>query len=153
MNLNLAQICGRMTADPEAKTLPTGTMIAKFSVASNRTWKNKTSGQKEEEVEFHNVVAFGRTAEVIIQYFHKGDEIYIQGRLKTNSWEDQQGSKRYRTEVITEKFEFGQKSKANAERGNNQSQEQSNSEDGYKNEVSPPAENPEEEIRIEDIPF
>ena len=152
MNLNLVQICGRMTADPEAKTLPTGTMLAKFSVASNRNWKDKSTGQKKEEVEFHNVVAFGRTAEVIVQYFNRGDEIYIQGRLKTSSWEDQQGSKRYRTEIIAEKFEFGQKSKANAERSNQNAPQENYNDPGPAQETTS-TEKPEDEIKIEDIPF
>ena len=152
MNLNLVQVCGRMTADPEMKTLPTGTMLAKFSVASNRTWKDKNTGQKNEEVEFHNVVAFGRTAEVIAQYFNKGDEIYIQGRLKTSSWEDQQGSKRYRTEIIADRFDFGQKSKANAERSNqNAPQEDYSNPEPAQNNTA--VENPKDEIKIEDIPF
>ncbi len=152
MNLNLVQVCGRMTADPETKTLPTGTMLAKFSVASNRTWKDKNTGQKNEEVEFHNVVAFGRTAEVIAQYFNKGDEIYIQGRLKTSSWEDQQGAKRYRTEIITDRFDFGQKAKANQNRSNQNSQEESYNDPGPAQETANTAK-PEDEIKIEDIPF
>ena len=150
MNLNLVQICGRMTANPELKNTPNGTVVGKFSVASNRTWKDKNSGQKKEEVEFHNVVAFGRTAEVIGQYFLKGDEIYIQGRLKTSSWDDKQsGVKRYKTEIVADKFEFGQKSKANQ----GQSNQNAPQEDYSNPEPAPAKENAEEEIKIEDIPF
>ena len=151
MNINLVQVCGRITRNPEMLNTQSGTQIAKFSVASNRTWKDKNSGNKHEEAEFHNVVAFGRTAETIAQYFSKGDEIYIQGRLKTSSWDDKQsGQKRYRTEIITEKFEFGQKSKTN--------QEQANQNDrGYSHNTvivdEAKKENPEDEIKIEDIPF
>lgn len=157
MNLNLVQVCGRITKNPEIINTQSGTQIVKFSVASNRTWKDKNSGQKNQEVEFHNVVAFGRTAEIITQYFQKGDEIYIQGRLKTGSWDDKEtGQKRYRTEIITEKFEFGQKSKANQGQ-ENQNQPQVNYNENAESTagnvpVSSPA-NDEDEIKISDIPF
>lgn len=115
MNLNLVQICGRITRDPEVRTTPGGTQVANFSVASNRTWKGN-DGQKKEEVEFHNVVAFGRQAEIISQYFHKGDEIYVRGRLKTSSWDDSKtGTKKYKTDIIVEEFKFGQKARNNSE--------------------------------------
>lgn len=129
MNINLVQICGRLTRTPENRTTQNGSIVASFSVASNRSWKDK-QGQKVEETEFHNVVAFGRTAEVISQYFLKGDEIYIQGRLKTSSWDDKQsGQKRYKTDIIADRFEFGQKAKANINnQQNNQSQGQTKTE-------------------------
>lgn len=140
MNLNLVQICGRITRDPEVRTMPNGTQVASFSVASNRTWKDQ-QGQKQEEVEFHNVVAFGRQAEIIQQYFHKGDEIYVQGRLKTSSWDDKNGgAKRYKTEIVLEKFEFGQKSKKNeTDQGESRYEDQTQGES--------------EEVSVEEIPF
>lgn len=113
MNINLVQVCGRLTRTPESRTTQGGLIVLSFSVATNRTWKDK-QGQKQEETEFHNITAFGRTAEVIAEYFKRGDEIYIIGRLKTSSWEDKKtGQKRYKTDIIAERFEFGQKSKAN----------------------------------------
>ena len=113
MNINLVQICGRLTRTPESRTTQGGIIVMLFSVATNRSWKDKQP-QKQEETEFHNVTAFGRTAEVITEYFKKGDEIYIIGRLKTSSWDDKKtGQKRYKTDIIAERFEFGQKSKAN----------------------------------------
>lgn len=112
MNINLVQVCGRLTRTPEPRTTQGGIIVLSFSVATNRTWKDK-QGQKQEETEFHNVTAFGRTAEVIGEYFKRGDEIYIIGRLKTSSWEAKDGGKRYKTDIIAERFEFGQKSKAN----------------------------------------
>ena len=117
MNLNLIQICGRLTRDPELKALPTGTSIVKLSVATNMSWKGK-DGEKKEETEFHNVIAFGKLSEIISKYFLKGDEIYVSGRLKTSTWEDKDTRKKmYRTEIIADKFEFGQKSKANQSTG------------------------------------
>jgi len=144
MNLNIVQICGRLTRKPELKSLPSGTKVASFSVASNRSWKGN-DGQKKEEVEFHNVVTFGRTAEVIVQYFNQGDEIYIQGRLKTSNWE-KAGVKHYKTEIVGEKFEFGQKSRANSDGGATESR---HSEPKVENTI----EYPEEEINPKDIPF
>ena len=140
-NINLVQVMGRLTRDPELRKTQSGAEVAHMSVASNYTWKDQ-AGQKQEEVEFHSVVAFGRTAEVIAQYFHKGDEIYIQGRLKTSKWEAKDGGQRSRTEIIAERFEFGQKA-----RGSEGGQAAS----GEENQAAAvPA---EDEINIEDIPF
>ena len=144
MNLNIVQVCGRLTKQPELKTTQNSKQVASFSVASNRSWKDQ-SGKKVEEVEFHNVVAFGRTAEVIAQYFAKGDEIYIQGRLKTSSWDDKQtGQKKYKTDIITDRFEFGQKAKANQGGANQQSAEAV---------PTIQVEEPEGEVNVDEIPF
>ena len=114
MNLNKVQVIGRLTKQPEVRITPTGVQVASFSVATNRSWIDKI-GQKQEETEFHNIVAFGKLAEIIAKWFAKGDEIYIEGRLKTNSWQDQSGVKKYKTDIIAEKFDFGQKVKKNQE--------------------------------------
>ncbi len=109
MNLNKVQIIGRLTRDPELRSTPSGQNVANFSVATSFTWTDK-NGQKQEKTEFHNVVAWGRQAEIIAQYFVKGQEIYVEGRLETRSWDDKDsGKKMYRTEIILEKFEFGAK--------------------------------------------
>lgn len=105
MYLNKVQLYGNLTRDPELKALPSGQQVASFSVATNRTFKDK-EGNKQEQVEFHNVVAFGRTAEVIGQYFKKGRAIYVEGRIQTRSWE-KDGAKQYRTEIIVDQFQFG----------------------------------------------
>ena len=109
----MVQVCGRLTKQPELRTTPTGVNVLSLAIATNRTWKGK-DGAKNEDTEFHNAVAFSKTAEVIAQYFGKGDEIYIIGRLQTSSWDDKEtGKKRYKTDIVIERFEFGQKSKAN----------------------------------------
>jgi single-strand DNA-binding protein len=105
MYLNKIILYGNLTRDPELKALPSGQNVVSFSVATNRDWKDK-DGQKKEATEFHNVVAFGRTADVIGQYFKKGRPIYVEGRIQTRSWE-KDGAKQYRTEVIVENFQFG----------------------------------------------
>lgn len=115
MYLNKVTIYGNLTRDPELKTLPSGVSVVNFSVATNRTWKDK-QGQKQDSTEFHNLVAFGRTAEIINQYLKKGEPIYVEGRLQTRSWEDKDsGKKLYRTEIIAEQMQFGPKRKENTE--------------------------------------
>ena len=107
MYLNKATIIGNITRDPELKALPSGSNVVNFSVATNRSWKDK-EGQKQEDVEYHNVVAFGKQAEVIAQYMKKGSQILVEGRLQTRSWETD-GVKKYSTEIIVENFQFGRK--------------------------------------------
>ncbi|MCK5320905.1 single-stranded DNA-binding protein [Candidatus Parcubacteria bacterium] len=99
MNLNKAMIIGNLTRDPELKTIPNGTPVATFGVATNRVWTDQ-AGQKQEKVEFHNIVAWRRLAEICGQYLKKGAKIYIEGRLETRDWVGQDGVKRYRTEIV-----------------------------------------------------
>lgn len=109
MYLNKCILIGNLTKTPELKVLPSGIKVVNFSLATNRSWKDK-DGQKKEDVEFHNLVAFGKTAEIIEQWIKKGDQIYIEGRLQTRNWEDKEtGKKLYRTEVIVDTFQFGAK--------------------------------------------
>ena len=105
MYLNRVILVGNLTRDPDLKALPSGTMVTNIGLATNRTWKDK-NGEKKEEVEFHNLVAFGKTADTIHQWVHKGDQILIEGRLKTSNWE-KDGIKHYKTETIVESFQFG----------------------------------------------
>jgi single-strand DNA-binding protein len=106
MNLNRALIFGNLTKDPELKSLPSGTKVTSFGVATNRTWKDK-NGAKQEEVTFHNVVAFGKQAEVLAQYMKKGKSIFVEGRITNRSWDDKDGTKKYRSEITLENFQFG----------------------------------------------
>src|SRR3990167_2505330 len=106
MNLNKVFIMGNLTRDPELKTLPSGSLVANFGIATNRVWKNQ-QGEKQEEVQFHNIVVFGRQAEIVKQYLTKGRMVMIEGRLRTNNWEAKDGTKRSRTEIIAEQIQFG----------------------------------------------
>jgi len=148
MNINKVQVAGRLGSDPELKSLPSGVAVCNFSLASNRTWKDKNTGEKNEETEWHSIVFFGRQAEVISQYVSKGKELYVEGRLKTRSW-DADGVKKYKTEIVGESFQFvGSRS---SEGGQAQSSQTA--------QASPDIEtitydDPQtEEIRPEDIPF
>ncbi len=101
MNLNKAMIIGNVTRDPESRTTPDGTTVTSFSVATNLRWVDK-SGQRQDKAEFHNVVAWRKLGEICAQYLKKGAKVYIEGRLQTRSWQDQQGQKHWRTEIIAE---------------------------------------------------
>lgn len=101
MNLNKAMIIGNLTRDPEIKTTPTGKNVASFSIATSYVWTDQM-GQKQEKSEFHNIVAWGKLADICGQYLKKGSKIYLEGRLQTRDWAGQDGVKRYRTEIIAE---------------------------------------------------
>lgn len=141
MDLNKAMIIGRLTRDPETRTIPSGQSVTSFSVATNFRWTNQ-DGQKQERVEYHNVVAWRKLAEIVAQYLKRGSRVYIDGRLQTRSWEDQTGQKKYRTEIIADNMiMLDQKGAIPQEQ--TPKQEEAPSENTAQ----------EEEINVEDIPF
>lgn len=99
--LNAAQIIGNLTRDPELKTTQNGQSVCTVGVATNRRWTD-SAGEKHDEPEYHNIVTWGKLAEICSQYLHKGSKVYFSGRLKTRSWEDDAGTKHYRTEIVGE---------------------------------------------------
>lgn len=101
MDLNKVMIIGRLTRDPEMRSTPNGANVASFSVATGFNWTDQ-SGQKKEQTEFHNVVAWRKLGEIVAQYLKKGSQVYIEGRLQTRTWEGQDGKKNYRTEIIAD---------------------------------------------------
>lgn len=101
MSLNKVQLIGNITRDPELKQVPGGQAVVSFGIATNFTWTD-SSGQKQNKVEFHNIVAWRKLAEIIAQYMKKGSKIYIEGRLQTRDWEGEDGVKRYRTEITAD---------------------------------------------------
>lgn len=113
MNFNRAIILGNLTRDPEVRSLPSGQTVANFGIATNRIWKDQ-SGNKQQQVEFHNVVAFGRLGEICSQYLKKGNMVLIEGRIQTKSWQGQDGVKRFRTEIVTENMQLGPKNSSSA---------------------------------------
>ncbi len=149
MYLNKVFLYGNLTRDPELKALPSGGQVANFGLATNRTYKDK-SGQKQEATEFHNIVAFGRTAEVITQYMKKGRPIFVEGRIQTRSWEGKEdGKKQYRTEIVVDNFQFGADSKGGG--GTNASSAAHEEQSAPKDDEA--IKYPDEEINPEDIPF
>ncbi len=110
MYLNKVFLFGNLTRDPEQKSLPNGTAVTNFSLATNRTYKD-ANGARQEQVEYHNIVVFGRQAETSAQYLKKGQGVMIEGRISTRSWDDKTtGEKKYRTEIIADAVQFGPKS-------------------------------------------
>ncbi len=103
--VNKAIIVGNLGRDPEMRTTQSGTQVANFSVATSRSY-NDRDGNRQEETEWHRVVAFGRLAEICGQYLRKGKQVYIEGRLQTRSWEDQNGQKRYTTEIVAQEMQM-----------------------------------------------
>ena len=103
-SVNKVILIGNLGKDPEMRYLPSGEAIANFSVATSESWTDKTSGDKKEQTEWHRVVFFGRTAEVVGQYVKKGSKIYVEGRLQTRKWQDKEGQDRYTTEVVLQGF-------------------------------------------------
>ena len=150
MYLNKAFLYGNLTRDPELKALPGGGSVANFGIATNRTYKDK-NGAKQEATEFHNIVAFGKTAELIGQYLKKGRPIFVEGRIQTRSWEGKEdGKKQYRTEIVVENFQFG----ADGGRGAGGGAGAGSHEDGQAAPKDDEAiKYPDEEINPEDIPF
>lgn len=107
MYLNKAMVYGNLTRDPEMKALPSGQNVTTMSIATNRTYKDK-DGNQQEEVEYHNVVVWGKQAESCAKYLTKGSSAFIEGRITTRSWE-KDGVKQYRTEIVAERVQFGPK--------------------------------------------
>lgn len=160
MYINKVTLYGNITRDPELKSLPSGSHVNSFSIATNRVIKDQ-SGAKKDVTEYHNIVAFGKQAEVIHQYMKKGSGILVEGRLQTRSWDGQDGKKQYRTEVVLENFQFGPKSGGAATGGPSSyaAAPTSSSASADDQEAPFPAmqdegvKYPDEEINPEDIPF
>ena len=157
MYFNRAIIIGNLTRDPELKSLPSGVQIATMGVATNRVWKDK-SGAKQESTDYHNIVVFGRQAETSAQYLRKGASVLIEGRMQTRSWDAADGTKKYRTEVVADRVQFGPRkdgatapAAAAPEEDNPAFAKASSGE-----QESPPVdtiEYPEENVNVDDIPF
>ncbi|MBU4348267.1 single-stranded DNA-binding protein [Patescibacteria group bacterium] len=122
MNLNKAQLIGRVTNDPETKALPSGMSVSKFGLATNHVYKTK-EGEKKETTQFHNCIAFGKRSDIISQWLKKGQEVYVDGRIEYRSWDKKEGGKGYITEIIIENFQMGAKA-----RGSNSGGQESTSE-------------------------
>ncbi len=150
MDLNKVQLIGRITQDIELKQTPNGQNVTTLSVATNRNYTDG-SGVRQEQSEFHNVVLWGKLAEIASQYLGKWRRVYIEWRLQTRSWDAQDGTKRYRTEIVGENMIMldGKWSDAGVETAPSSSSYESNPTPAVK-KTKPKQ---EEEISIEDIPF
>ncbi len=157
MNLNKAFIIGRLTQDPEIRTTPQGQQVASFSIATNRIWNDPQTREQHKKTEFHNVVAWRQLADVVGRFLVKGSLVFIEGRIETRSWQAQDGSKRYRTEIVAEGLQLGPRpgggeGRPAAEGGKPRAAAQEEEIPVIEAEGSiPPPE--EEEVNIKDIPF
>ncbi|HTE49208.1 MAG TPA: single-stranded DNA-binding protein [Candidatus Paceibacterota bacterium] len=152
MYLNKAILIGNLTRDPELRSLPSGVKVCSFSLATNRVWKDK-NGARQESADYHNVVVFGRQAETVAQYMKKGSSILVEGRMQTRSWDDKTtGEKKYRTEVVADRTQFGPKGAAGGSGGTAGAQTAPKVSSSNNGEVDV-IEYPEEDINPEDIPF
>jgi len=143
MNLNKVILIGRLTRDPEMRSLPSGQPVASFGLATNRVFVDK-SGQKQKQVEFHNITLFGRLAEIASQYLKKGSLAMIEGRIRTRNWQDQSGNQRSRTEIVAERMQLGPRAAGRVVPA-------SEPEAPPKEEI--PIIEEENEINVKDIPF
>lgn len=151
LNLNKAMIIGNATRDPELRTTPNGKSVASFAVATNRRYTDG-SGEQREEVQYHEIVAWGKLAEIVNQYIQKGSKVYVEGRIQTRHWEGQDGNRRERTEIIADNIinlsprtggsDYGE-TKSNTDSDNKDSEDKN---DKKKDSI-------EDEINLDDIPF
>lgn len=146
MYLNKALVIGNLTRDPEQRSLPSGVQVTSFSVATNRVYKDK-NGAKQESVDYHNIVVFGRQAETVAQYLRKGSSVLVEGRMQTRSWDGPDGKKNYRTEIVADRVQFGPRS------GGQSVSPAAKAPEGKEIPPIETIEYPEESINLDDIPF
>jgi len=148
-DLNMVFLMGNLTRDPELRYTPNGQAVANFTIATNRVWKD-AEGEQKDSAEFTDIVVWGKIAENVTNYLKKGRRVHVIGRLQTRSWEAQDGSKKYKTEVIATDVTFLDRKEAGSSfEGVDSSPEDDSNQDKPKKKN----ESKEEEINIEDIPF
>ncbi len=152
MYINKAILIGNLTRDPEKRALPNGTVVTSLSLATNRVWKDR-DGNKQESTDYHNVVVFGRPAETAAQYLKKGQSVYVEGRIQTRSWDDKDGTKKYRTEIVADTVQFGAKAGGSQASDNPTSSSAPQSISSEPTDVGGQIEYPADDINPEDIPF
>ncbi len=155
MNLNKIFVLGNLTRDPEVRALPSGQNVVNFAVATNRIWNDK-NGQRQEDTQFHNVVVFGRMADVCAKYLNKGKMVLVEGRIQTRSWDATDGTKKYRTEIVAEGIQLGPRREGeySASAAINRSPAPAAKPAAVKDkEDIPIIEQDAEEVNVSDIPF
>lgn len=170
MDLNKVMIIGRLTRDPEMKATPSGANVTQIGLATNYVYTNQQTGQKVEQVEYHNVVVWRKLAEIASQYLKKGQRVYIEGRLQTRSWDAQDGTKRSRTEIVGDNMIMLDGGRGNgageadsggnggytprpAANNNAGSQNAASVNQSFPDEELPTIQQGGEDISVEDIPF
>ena len=131
-SVNKVILVGNLGQDPEVRYMPSGGAVTNLRMATTATWKDKTTGEKQERTEWHTVVCFNRLAEIAGEYLRKGSQIYIEGSLRTRKWQDKEGKDRYNTEVVADEMQMlgkreGGGAPRSAERGSDEATEQGSS--------------------------
>lgn len=157
-DFNQAIVLGNLTRDPELRNTPNGQTVASFSIATNRRWTNRETNQPQEEVEFHNVVAWGKLAEICSKILYKGRKALVVGRLRTRTWEGQDGVQRRSTEIIADQISATGAPKVAGEAGLAVEEEKQQPEEKKPQAVNQTTdkkadEDKSEEINLDDIPF
>jgi single-strand DNA-binding protein len=159
MDLNKVMIIGRLTRDPELRTTPNGASVCQLGLATNFVYTNQATGQKVEQVEYHNVVLWRKLAEIANQYLKKGRRVYIEGRLATRSWDGKDGQKRSRTEIVADNMimldggQGGSSAGNAASTGSPAANKPAQNDDQPFTEEELPTIQQGEDINVEDIPF
>ena len=104
--INKVILIGNLGKDPEVRYMPSGAAVANVTIATNESWKDKSSGEMQEKTEWHNVVFFARLAEIVGEYLRKGSQVYVEGRLQTRKWQDKSGNDRYTTEIVANEMQM-----------------------------------------------
>lgn len=151
MYLNKAMVYGNLTRDPELKSLPSGIQVCSMSIATNRVYSDR-DGNKQEQVDYHNVVVFGKQAETSAKWLSKGSGVYVEGRMQTRSWE-KEGQKQYRTEIVADRVQFGPKGAGTGAPSTPSASSTANTAPKSDDKAPAMPDYPEEEINPEDIPF
>ena len=161
MSLNRVQLIGNLTRDPEMKQIPGGQTVTSFGIATNLSWTDK-DGNKQDKAEFHNIVAWRKLAEICGQYLRKGSKVFVEGRLQTRDWEAEDGSKRYRTEIVADNMIMLDR-KGDYDPSGSADREPAGIKESDSSEVSVPkdvgdpvaagADDKKEEVSVDDLPF
>ena len=153
-SLNRAQLIGNVTRDPEVRQTSGGQMVASFSIATNSSWVDKT-GQRQEKAEFHNVVIWGKLAEVAQTYVKKGKKVFVEGRMQTRDWDGEDGVKRYRFEIVVDQMILLDRAGAPSGEGMGGYERQPNSAamKGAEEPAGEPVVAGGDEVTLDDLPF
>lgn len=153
LNLNRAMVLGNATRDAELRTTPNGKSVASFAVATNRRWKDQ-AGEVKDEVQFHEIVAWGKLAEIAAQIVKRGTKVYVEGRLQTRTWEGQDGARRDKTEIIADNIiGLSGRPEGTSNSEFSQAPKEDEAPSNTKVDKSDKKEAPEDEINLDDIPF
>ena len=154
MNLNRVILVGRLTQDPQLRNTPSGAAVCSFGLATNRTWTDRTTNEKKQSAEYHNIVLWRHLAEIASQYLTKGSLVLIEGRLQTRSWEDTSGNRKYKTEIVGEQMQLAPKSfGSSAPNIERKPTDRPTKKQQITQEEIPVIEENEGEIDVEKIPF